>query len=85
MSLIQKVGGHGIAELIVSQILTHAVCPNCYFPDRKVYGFMDADEGQIYFFDEESRQFLNAQEASEPLGEHVLLIDLKAELLEVMA
>lgn len=85
MSLIQKVGGHGIAELIVSQVLTHAICPNCYFPDQKVYGFVDAEEGQIYFFDEESRQFLNTQEASGPLGEYVLLVDIKAELFEVMA
>ena len=80
MSLIQKVGGRGVAELVISQILTNASCSNCYFPDRKVYGVGDAEEDQIYFFDEDSNQYLNCLDASESLGEHVLLVDLKAEL-----
>ena len=80
MSLIQRVGGHGLAERIISQILTNASCPNCYFPDKKVYGFVAAEEDQIYFFDEDSKQYLNCLDASESLGEHVLLVDLKAEL-----
>ena len=83
MSLIQRVGGHGLAELIISQILTNASCPNCYFPDKKVYGFVAAEEDQIYFFDEDSNQYLNCLDASESLGEHVLLVDLKAELFGV--
>ena len=38
---------------------------------------------QVYFFDEESNQYLNCQDASESFGECVLLIDLKVELLDM--
>ncbi|OTG85557.1 hypothetical protein B9T31_12260 [Acinetobacter sp. ANC 4558] len=85
MSLIQKVGGLGQAQIITSEILTRASCPNCYFPEKKVYGFADAHDDQIYFFDEESCQFFNVENASEPLGEYVLLIDLKVEICEVVS
>ena len=83
MDLIQKVGGQGIAEIIVSQVMTNACFPNCYFPDKKVYGYADAEGHQVYFFDEESNQYLNCQDASESFGECVLLIDLKVELLDM--
>ena len=38
MNLIQKVGGVGMAEMILSEALTSAVLPNCYFHDIKLYG-----------------------------------------------
>lgn len=78
MNLINLCGGIGMVELILSQALTKAVCPNCYFPEKKVYGFADGE--QIYFFDEESCQFFNVKDANEPLGNYVLLIDLKVEM-----
>ena len=85
MNLIQRVVGQCVSELVVSQILTNASCPNCYFPDKKVYGFVAAEEDQIYFFHEDSNQYLNCLDASESLGEHVLLVDLKVELFGAIA
>ena len=80
MSLIQRVGGHGLADHDIRQVLKYDGCGKFYFPDKKVYGFVAAEEDQIYFFDEDSNQYLNCLDASESLGEHVLLVDLKDEL-----
>lgn len=78
MNLINRCGGIGMVELILSRALTRAACSNCYFPEKKVYGFADGEH--IYFFDEESSQFFNAKDANEPLGDYVLFIDLKVEM-----
>ena len=32
--IILRCGGIGVAQLIVSQVLTRAIMPNCYFPEK---------------------------------------------------
>lgn len=81
--MIERCGDIGMVEMIVSEILTRAIYPNCYFPELKQYGFVDADLDQVFYFDENSNQYLKYKSVEESKHEYVMLIDLKAELLEV--
>lgn len=80
MSLIQKCGGQGMAEIILSKCMTNAICPNCYLSERKVYGVIDADNDRLYVFDEVSKQYLDYGTASILKDQYFLLADLKVEL-----
>lgn len=57
-SLIEQVGGQGMAEIIVSLSMTSAVLPNCYFPNLKQYGHACDSTKAVFIFDEEQGQFL---------------------------
>ena len=56
MNLIQKVGGIGLAEAIASCLLTTAVDPQYYCLDPKQY--FNVVNGVVYFYDDETQQFL---------------------------
>ncbi|RLL17989.1 hypothetical protein [Acinetobacter chengduensis] len=83
MNLIQKVGGVGMAEMILSEALTSAVLPNCYFHDIKLYGHVSDHDDVAYVFCEDTKQYLAYKPAKDACGEYVLLVDLKAELVGV--
>lgn len=80
MNLIQKCGGQGMAELILSCCMTKAIGPHCYMPEYKVYGAILDD--CLYYFNEESNQYLKFGSLEESKGQYFLLTDLKAELAE---
>ncbi len=82
MSLIQKVGGQGIAEIILSQAITSAILPNCYFADLKAYGHVDEQDDVAYVFCEESKQYLAYKPATKT--QYVLLRDLKREMGQIV-
>ena len=83
--IILRCGGIGVAQLIVSQVLTRAIMPNCYFPEKKSYGYVSAEDGQVFYFDEDQKQFLFYKNLDESSDEFVLLVDLKIALFEVAA
>lgn len=58
MSLIQRVGGQGMAEIIVSLQMTRAILPNCYLTNEKAYGHVCTFSNAVFIFDEADNQFL---------------------------
>lgn len=81
MSLIQRVGGQGMAEIVISKVCTTAVDSNCYLPDFKAYGFVSQDG--LYWYDEEQRQYIQYSPAGYGEDLIVMLKDLGHELREV--
>ena len=84
MNLIQKVGGVGMAEMILSEALTSAVLLNCYFHDIKLYGHASSHDDVAYVFCEDTKQYLAYKPVKDAQGQYVLLKDLKAELCGVI-
>lgn len=80
MSLIEKVGGMGMAEIIVSLVMTKSVMPNCYLPELKVYGHACTYSNALFVFDEEQNQFLPYMPLDEAGDEYLMLADLNREL-----
>ena len=58
MSLIERVGGIGMAEIIVSLVMTRSIMPNCYLPELKQYGHACSWSNALFVFDETKNQFL---------------------------
>ena len=58
MSLIQRVGSQGLAELVLSKVCTTAKDANCYLPDFKAYGHVCTFSNAVFIFDEADNQFL---------------------------
>lgn len=58
MSLIQQVGGQGMAEIIISLQMTRAILPNCYLTNEKAYGHVCTFSNAVFIFDEADNQFL---------------------------
>lgn len=83
MSLIQRVGSQGMAELILSKVCTTAKDANCYLPDFKVYGHVM--DGNLYWYHEEMRQYVKYAPASYADELIVMLNDLADELKQVVA
>ena len=81
MSLIQRVGSQGLAELVLSKVCTTAKDANCYLPDFKAYGHVM--DGNLYWYHEEKRQYI--QYAPEGYADDliVMLNDLADELKQV--
>lgn len=76
MSLIQRVGSQGLAELVLSKVCTTAKDANCYLPDFKAYGHVM--DGNLYWYDEDDRQFKKCDPTTV-----VMLVDLEKELKQV--
>ena len=84
MNLIQKVGGVGMAEMILSKALTSAVLPDCYFHDITLYGHASSNDDVAYVFCEDTKQYLAYKPVQDAQGQYVLLKYLKAELCGVI-
>ena len=80
MSLIQRVGGQGNAEIIVSLVFTKAILPNCYLLEEKRYGHACDINNALFVFDEDEGQFLPYMPLNEASEQYVMLSDLKVEL-----
>lgn len=80
MSLIQRVGGMDMAEIIVSLVMTKSVMPNCYLPEFKVYGHACSHSKALFVFDEDENQFLPYMPLEEASDEYLMLADLNREL-----
>lgn len=78
MSLIQKCGGQGQAELIASLVLTHAFCPHGYIPKLQMY-FAELDR-HIYIYDEEKHEYLPYMDVDQVSEDLVWLEELRSEL-----
>lgn len=83
MSLIQRVGGQGMAEIVISKVCTTAVDSNCYLPDFKAYGFASGDA--LYWYDEETGQYIQYAPAGYADELIVMLKDLAEELKQEVA
>lgn len=57
-SLVDMVGGQGMAEIIVSLQMTRAILPNCYLVNEKAYGHVCTFSQAVFIFDEADNQFL---------------------------
>ena len=80
MSLIQKVGDMGMAEIIISLVMTKAVMPNCYLPELKAYGHACNWSNALFVFDEHENQFLPYMPLDEAGDQYVRLDELKQEM-----
>lgn len=78
MTLIQKCGGLGQAELIASLVLTTAILPQGYIPKLKAY--FSVLDGHIFLYDEDHRQLLPFTGLNSFSAEIVILADLRNEL-----
>ena len=78
MSLIQRVGGQGNAEIITSKAFTSSIGANCYLPEHKAYGH--SSECGLFWYDEDDRQFKKCDPTTV-----VMLADLEKELKQVAA
>lgn len=84
MSLIQRVGGQGMAEIIVSLQMTRAILPNCYLVNEKAYGHVCTFSNAVFIFDEADNQFLSYAPIEAAQG-IVMLKDLAEELKQEVA
>lgn len=84
MSLIQRVGGQGMAEIIVSLQMTRAILPNCYLTNEKAYGHVCTFTNAVFIFDEADNQFLPYAPLEAAHGV-VMLKDLTEELKQEVA
>ena len=80
MNAVELVGGIGMAEMILSQALTSAVLPNCYFHDIKLYGHVSDQDDAAYVFCEDTKQYLAYKPVKDAHGQYVLLKVLKRDV-----
>ena len=83
MSLIQRVGSQGMAEIVISKVCTTAVDSNCYLPDFKAYGFVAEDA--LYWYHEETGQYIQYAPTGYAEDLIVMLEDLAKELKQQVA
>ena len=83
MNTILKVGGIGIAEMILSEACTSADLRNCFFYDLTIHGHVSDQDDVAYVFDEDTKQYLAYKPVKDAQGQFVLLKDLKRDVESV--
>ncbi|EIM39514.1 hypothetical protein HADU_06694 [Acinetobacter sp. HA] len=82
MSLIEKCGGQGSAEMIAALVLTNAPCPEGYFPQlQKYFSVLD---GHVYLYHEKKHEFLPYMDLDKVYLDYIWLKDLRAEIKVVV-
>jgi len=82
MSLIEKCGGQGTAEMIAALVLTNAPCPEGYFPQlQKYFSILD---GHVYLYHEKKHEFLPYMDLDKVYFDYVWLKDLREEIKATM-
>lgn len=82
MSLIEKCGGQGPAEIIAALVLTNAPMPDGYFPQLKKYFAML--DGHVYLYHETKHEYLSYMDLDKVYLDYVWLKDLREEIKTTM-
>ncbi|MCO8091448.1 hypothetical protein [Acinetobacter pseudolwoffii] len=78
MSLIEKCGGQGPAEIIAALVFTNAPIPDGYFPQlEKYFAILD---GHVYLYHEKRHEYLPYMDLDKVYLDYVWLKDLREEI-----